>query len=146
MKPTEFAAGDLMTQNPTSLSPREPIRRAFEELELSHIHHLPVVDDEGCLVGVVSQRDLLSAGAGSDKTLGEIMVTDVKTLPPTAPAREAAYLILRHAIGCVPICEPGGKLVGIVTDSDFVRVAYALLGGRVPVDELVMEEREAENL
>ena len=135
-----------MTRNPTALSPTEPVRRAFEELELSHIHHLPVVDADGCLVGVVSQRDLLSVGAVSGLTLDEIMVTDVKTLPPSAPAREAAYLILRHAIGCVPICEPGGKLVGIVTDSDFVRVAYALLGGRVPVDEMLSEEREAENL
>jgi CBS domain-containing protein len=50
--------------------------------------------------------------------------------------------LLRHKIGCVPVTDERGRLVGIVTETDFVRAAYVLLGGRVPVEELAQEEEE----
>lgn len=146
MKPSELTVDDLMTPQPTVLGPRHHLKRAAEEMRLSGIRHLPIVDADENLLGLLTQRDLVAAGGDLARPLSEVMRTDVKTLGADAPAREAAYLILRYAIGCVPIVEPKGKLVGIVTDTDFVRVAYTLLGGQVPVDELEAEEEEAEKV
>jgi len=70
----------------------------------------------------------------------------VKTVGPETPAHEAAYLLLRYPIGCVPVTDGGGRLLGIVTETDFVRIAYQHMGGQVPVDQIEAEEREAENV
>ena len=137
----------LMTRDPITLSPRATIARAVEEMTGSGIRHLPLVDAHHRLVGVVSERDLMHGSEGGlDRPLSEIMRTDLKTVSPDTPAHEAAYLLLRHRIGCVPVVETDGRVVGIVTETDFVRVAYTALGGAVPVDELETEEREAEDV
>jgi CBS domain-containing protein len=141
-----LTVAEMMTREPTALPPQATVRRAREELDLSRIRHLPVVDRAGVLVGVVSLRDLLVAGEDPHLRLEQIMQTDVKTVGPDTQAHEAAYLLLRHAIGCVPVTDDGGRLVGIVTETDFVRIAYQHLGGQVPVDQLEDEEREAENV
>jgi len=141
-----LTVGELMVRDPTALPPQATVRRAREELDLARIRHLPVVDRGGLLVGVVSQRDLLGAGDDPHLRLEQIMRTDVKTVDPDTPAHEAAYLLLRHAIGCVPVTDSGGRLLGIVTETDFLRVAYVELGGQVPVDQIEAEEREAENV
>lgn len=146
MKTSELMVADLMTPQPTALTPRHHLKRAAEELRLGRIRHLPVVNGNGELVGVITHRDLLASAGDLGRPIGEVMQTDVKTIGPDAPAREAAYLILRHAIGCVPVVEEDGRLCGIVTDTDFVRVAYTLLGGVVPVDQIELEEREASNV
>lgn len=146
MKPSELTVADLMTPQPTVLGPRHHLKRAAEEMRLGEIRHLPIVDSQGRLVGLLTQRDLLAAGDALSRPIGEVMRTDIKSVAPESLAREAAYLILRHAIGCVPVVEPNGKVIGIVTDSDFVRVAYTMLGGQVPVDELEAEEEEAERV
>ena len=139
----EPVVAEIMTSDPTVLAPEDRVRTAIEEMELAGIRHLPVVD-AGVLVGLVSQRDL--AEAGDEQTVGKIMATDLKTVAPETPAHEAAYLLLRHRIGCVPVVSDEGRLVGIVTESDFVRVAHALLGGHVSVDELEHEEEESERV
>ena len=129
-----------MALDPTVLGPRHFLRRAKEEFELGRIRHLPIVDREGKLLGLVTQRDLLAAGEHLDRPISQVMQSDVTTVSPDTPAYEAAYLMLRDAIGCVPVTESDGRLIGIVTDTDFVRVAYTALGGMVPVDQLVEED------
>lgn len=137
---------DLMTTDVVTMKPRHLLKRAAEEVRLGRIRHFPVVDDHGVLVGLVTQRDLLAAGSDLDRPIAEIMQRDIKTVSPTTSACETAYLLLRHDIGCVPVTDADGKLVGIVTDTDFVRVAYRCLGGVVPVDQLEAEEREADRV
>jgi CBS domain-containing protein len=73
------------------------------------------------------------------------MTTDVETVAEDTPLTEAAYLILRHRIGSLPVCDLHGKLVGIVTEADFVRLAYTLLGG-VDLEDRAVEEHESEHL
>jgi CBS domain-containing protein len=136
-------ASRVMSPQPTVLRADDRISAALREMELSAIHHLPVVDTEGRLAGLVTHRDLVAAAARGRERVEDVMVRDVKTVSPETPAHEAAYLLLRHAIGCVPVTDAAARPVGILTVTDFVRVAYSLLGGRVPVDELEMEEEEA---
>ena len=133
-----------MTRAVVTVKPRQHVARAVDVVKNDRIHHLPVVDDQGKLVGLVTQRELLAAGEALDRRIADIMHTEIKTVSPTTPAYEAAYLLLRHDIGCVPVTDDHGLLLGIVTDTDFVRVAYRCLGGAVPVDELEAEEREAD--
>lgn len=137
------SVAEIMTSQPSVLAPRDSVAKAAREMDLSSIRHLPVVED-GVLVGLVSRRDLLACDESS--TVGEIMATDLKTVTAETPAYEAAYLLLRHRIGCVPVLDADGTLVGIVTEFDFVREAYALLGGKVPVDELELEEEQSERV
>lgn len=141
-----MTVAEIMSPRPTVVRVDDSIERAAEEMALSGIRHLPVVDREGVLVGIVSQRDLVADHKARTRSIREIMEPDVKTVAPDTRAHEAAYLLLRHAIGCVPVTDSHGMVLGIVTDSDFVRVAYALLGGRVPVDEIEEEERGAEHV
>lgn len=133
----------VMSPNPTVVHPEDRLERALHEMEVGSIHHLPVVDKKEVMVGLVTFHDLLTAQARGAHRISEVMRTDIKTVAPDTHAHEAAYLLLRHKIGCVPVTDAGGKLAGIVTEGDFVRIAYTLLGGRVPVDQLEIEEEEA---
>ncbi len=137
---------ELMTTDVVTVRPRQQLKRAVTELQMGRIRHLPVVDERGFLVGLVTQRDILSAELDLERPIAELMQSDIKTVDPQTPAYEAAYLLLRHDIGCVPVTDGDGRLVGIVTETDFVRVAYSALGGAVSVDQLEAEEREADRV
>jgi CBS domain-containing membrane protein len=134
---------DLMSSEPRAVGPGDHVAAARREMELSCFRHFPVMKD-GRLVGVVSHGDLVRAGA--DQLVRDVMSDDIKTVAPETPAHEAAYLILRHRIGCLPVVDGEGRVVGIVTDTDFVRAAYVLLGGTVAVEQLELEELEAERV
>ena len=101
------------------------------------IRHLPVVNGEGTLLGLVTQTDVLAATdsvlrdernriPASDIPIGDVMVTKVATVDQHASVRQAALFIEKHRIGCLPVVADG-KLVGIITDTDFVGVAINLL-------------------
>jgi len=137
---------DIMTTEVTTLGPRATLAEAAEELRLGRIRHLPIVDKDGVLVGLITHRDMLRAQDQLDQPIERFMPTDIKTVGPETAAHEAAYVLLRYPIGCVPITDDRGVLVGIVTESDFVRIAYTKLGGRVPVDEIEHEELESERV
>ena len=137
---------EMMTRDLVVLHKRDMISRARRDMELSNIRHLPIVDSKGRLLGLVTQRDLASAGDDKDHAVSTVMRQDLVTVAPDTPAHEAAYLLLRHAIGCVPVTDGERTLVGIVTETDFVRVAYSKLGGKVPVDQIEREEIEAERV
>ncbi len=135
-----------MSRNPVVVHPDDRLERAARVMADAGVRHLPVVDRQGILMGLVSQRDLLQAGDAVTRHVSEIMITDVKTVAPDTYAHEAAYLLLHHKIGCVPVTDQIGKLVGIATESDFVRVAYTLLGGRVSIDQIESEDEESRRL
>ncbi len=133
-----------MSPDPVSVHVEDRLSKAAQKMAEVSIRHLPVVDRDGVLIGLISHRDLLGVGDLHGKKVADVMRTDVKAVAPNTFAHEAAYLLLHYKIGCLPITDAGGKLIGIVTESDFVRVAYALLGGRVPIGELETEDDEAE--
>jgi CBS domain-containing protein len=138
---TEMRVGTLMTRHVTTLDRNDTMDIAAEIMAAGRLRHLPVIDG-GRVVGVVSERDLfrpglaraLGYGSKARRTLlrslsvKEIMTEPAVTLAPEAPVREAAQLMLERRIGCVPVVE-AGALVGLVTESDLLRHAYALGGG-----------------
>ena len=103
----------------------------------NHIHHLPVVENADELVGLVTLTDVLRAQDSVLREQGErihaadipvsgVMVTNVATVSQDASLRQAALFIEKHSIGCLPVLDDG-RLIGIITDSDFVAVAINLL-------------------
>ncbi len=128
---------DLMTSEVETVQPSSTLAELLDLLQERNIRHVPVVDDEGELVGLVTQRDLLrrSLAARGDlplavreevvshRTVDEFMTAGVMTVDPDAPLGEAAELILDNKLGCLPVVE-GPHLVGIITEADFV--AYVL--------------------
>lgn len=138
---------ELMTPDPLTLGPRATLAEAVEMFRTNRVRHLPIVDSGGSLVGILSERDVHGIVPDDlSMRVDEIMTETVHSVSADTAAHEAAYLILRYAIGCVLVTDERDRLLGIVTDSDFVRVAYTLLGGAVPVDELEAEEREADSV
>jgi CBS domain-containing protein len=136
----EPVVAEIMTKDPYVLTPGDRLAIARREMDLCAIRHFPVVDDAGRLVGVLSQRDVLAC-RDSGARVGDVMSREVLTVSPETVAHQAAYLLVHHKIGCLPVVSDQGLLVGIVTDTDFVSAACVLLGGHVPIDELEREER-----
>lgn len=126
----------LMTPVVKTLQRNDQLTIADDVMREQRIRHLPVLDEEGVVCGVVSQRDLfrgaLAKALGYGQTaqqkmhsmllVKEVMSTSVVTIGPHEPLANAARLMLENKVGCLPVLE-GEKLVGILTESDFVKLA-----------------------
>ncbi|MCP3103281.1 CBS domain-containing protein [Myxococcus sp. K15C18031901] len=128
-----LTVGDLMTRDVITLDEADDLLRGDDLLKLNHIRHLPVVR-EGRLVGLVSHRDLIQALArqvGAPRfepvSVVSIMTRDVVTARPDLSVQDAIYKLLDHRFGCLPVVDTGGRLVGIITEADFMRMAVRLL-------------------
>lgn len=129
---------DLMSSEVVTLGRDETLDIADRIMALGRIRHMPVLDADGRLCGVVSQRDLFRGAlatalgvtrATQARLLGvllvrEVMTEDLVTTTPDTPLIEAAEVMLRHKIGCLPVVE-GDRLVGILTEADFVALVAA---------------------
>ena len=137
--------GDFMTRDLVTVKETDDLALAESILRLGGIRHLPVVRD-GRLAGLLTQRDLLRAGASGVAaravSAGDVMTHDPTTVAPDSSLAVAARLMLRHKFGCLPVCEPDGRLVGIVTESDFVRFAADVVHDLDVVQEAVVAPRE----
>lgn len=109
---------------------------ALELCANRRIRHLPVVDEDGKLVGLVTDRDLRASISPRVGTISEnnaaretlqrhvhrIMIRDLVTGTPAMAISLAAKLMLERRVGCIPVVNPDGSLAGIVTTSDFLRI------------------------
>jgi CBS domain-containing membrane protein len=125
---------DLMTERVFTLQPGDDLEALYDLMDSHHVRHVPIVDRDGDIVGLVTQRDLARSALGAQDTLPlsaqqdilrrrrvrEIMATEVETVEPDEDLRNAAEMLLENKIGCLPVVE-GEHLVGILTESDFVR-------------------------
>lgn len=127
---------DVMTKDVTTLRRNDQLSIADDVMKQKRIRHLPVLDDDGDLAGILSQRDLfqgalvraLGYGASQqERLLGllvvkEVMQSDVVTTTPGTPLADAARLMVERKIGCLPVVSEE-RLVGILTEGDFVNLA-----------------------
>lgn len=127
MKPRELKVSDLMTTALMTIKASEPLGEARIDMEVGLVRHLPVVDDRGHLVGIVSDRDLTRRA--DKKRIADVMSRDVVTVRPDSPAQLAASMMLDLRIGSLPVVDDAGQLIGVVTVTDFLGLARrALLG------------------
>lgn len=125
---------DIMINEVTTLKRNDKLTIANDIMELGRIRHLPVLEDDSeQLIGIVSQRDLFRGALAHALGYGqhaqrkvldtllvkEVMNSDVLTTTPDTPLVEAARILMERKIGCLPVVE-NGRLIGIVTESDFV--------------------------
>jgi acetoin utilization protein AcuB len=140
-----------MSQNVITIAPNTSHREAVHLMRQRNIRRLPVVD-RGRLVGIVSEKDLLSAQPSAatslsvyeifsllDKlTVKQIMKSPVITVGPECPVEDAAMIMLTRKIGCLPVVRDG-QLAGIITESDIFRVFVEVLGGNEPGSKFTVQ-------
>ncbi|HKL49609.1 MAG TPA: CBS domain-containing protein [Wenzhouxiangellaceae bacterium] len=123
----QFMATDLFTVRPDDI-----VDFAASLMEWRYVRHVPVEDDAGRLLGLISHRQLLRLIArGLDKETGPVMVRDImrpdpKSIGPETTTVEAIRLMRENKLSCLPVTE-NGKLVGLVTEYDLIVVASRLL-------------------
>ncbi len=159
--------GKRMTRDPKTVGPDEPLTKAAEIMEASRINHLPVVEGEGKLVGILSDTDLRNASLAGWRLTGgsvdtdrvplvrEVMKTEVWSVTPEDFVEDALLIIKTKRFGALPVLS-GGRLVGIITKIDLINAFIDVLdiedvGLRVEIilprsferfEELVREIRE----
>lgn len=148
---------DMMTRNPHTLLRSNTLADAKHMMDSLDIRHIPIVDADKKLLGVVTQRDILAAQESTlqkssdlqsytdDSPLHEIMHTQVMTVSPQAGLKESATYMQKHKVGCLPVLDKG-HLVGIITDSDFVSIAISLLELQEEVEPEEIEEEAEDDL
>jgi CBS domain-containing membrane protein len=112
----------LMKSPVVSLFAEQTVPLAEDIMRFKHIRHLPVIDDEGHLVGLVSHRDLLRARK-PDLRVRDLMTRDVWTVTPDTLASVAGRTLGDHRFGCLPVVDARHVVVGIVTEHDFLTFA-----------------------
>jgi acetoin utilization protein AcuB len=136
-------ARDRMTPDPICGNPEMPVTEVQELMREKKFRHLPILDDFGNLVGLVTQRSLLRALPSdvsgfsrfeisyilAKTTAKDVMTRDVITIDGDIAIEEAARIMAVEKIGCLPVCKEG-KLVGIITDNDLFGIMVELMGGR----------------
>lgn len=132
-----------MTPTPTTMHPEQTVAEAIELLACFPFRHIPLVDDEGVLQGIVSDRDLRSAKPSSvaqssqramveskvmQTRLSQIMSTNCRTLSAMATVDDALFLFEANAIGALPILDDERRLIGIFTIGDLLKAYKTMFG------------------
>lgn len=134
--------GERMSHPVITLSPDTPINDALALFKKQHIRRAPVVQN-GKLIGIVSERDLLNASPSpvttlsiwemnyllSKVTVKRVMSRSVKTVDFNTPIEEAARIMADSKIGGLPVMR-SGKIAGIITETDLFKAFLELMGAR----------------
>lgn len=116
---------DLMSTAVVTVRETDSISVAETEMTLGSMRHLPVVDEKQNLIGVLSSRDVLEALARGKKKVrvGDVMTRKPITVTPETPVHTAIDLLLEHGFGSLPVVGNDGRMMGIVTETDFLQAA-----------------------
>ena len=134
----ETSISEIMREDFVSLKAEDRLDFADDVMQLGRIRHMPVLEN-GRLVGMVSQRDLLAASLSRALQFDpkqrrtfmraievkEVMSREVVQVEPDASVAEAARMMIRHKVGCLPVVDSEGKPIGLVTDTDLLVHAYS---------------------
>jgi len=150
---------ERMSSHPATITPDVPITEALRLMRDKQVRRLPVLDQEGNLIGIVSEKDLLYASPSPATSLSiyemhyllsqlriqELMTKDVITVTPDTLLEEAARIMVDNKIGGLPVTE-GRKLLGIITQTDIFEVLLEQFGARQKGLRLSLEipERKGE--
>jgi acetoin utilization protein AcuB len=135
--------GDRMTSRPLTVNEDTSVERALQLMRIEKVRRFPVLDNQGALVGMVSEKDLLYASPSPASSLSvweipyllskikirDTMTRDVVTVTEDAPLEEAARIMADNNIGSLPVMR-NGRLVGIITETDMFKVFLEMMGAR----------------
>ena len=131
----------IMTQPPITTRPEAQMADAGDLMDAYHIRRLPVVDEDGCLLGIVTDSDVLEAEtAGSVLnsydpdadaawlTVEEIMTTEVVTTAPDETMGQVVIKLMENKVGGLPVVVPDAtdprrlRVVGVISETDIYRM------------------------
>ncbi|MCX6124163.1 MAG: CBS domain-containing protein [Proteobacteria bacterium] len=119
-----------MTREVTCIGPTDSLREAYDIMCDQEIRHLPVVAGNNQLVGLLSERDVLLRATfdGNVINVPEIdvalaMTTDIVTCKPSHQINDIAEIMLERRVDAIPVTDPSGEIVGIITSADFIALA-----------------------
>ena len=127
-----FHVSEIMTSPVFNITKDVSVQEAWKQFVEKNVHHMPVLSDNGDIIGILSDRDILKKliindnkiDIAEDKNVEDIMSTDVIAAYPATDIRLIAKGMLDHHIGSMPIVNETGALVGIITRSD---ILYAVI-------------------
>ena len=131
-----------MTINPVTTTPDMGVFEAFELMKNEGVQRLPVLDNDGNLVGIISEKNITSAAADREVSIvefalllskikvGDVMTKEVITVSVDDPVELAARKMRDNDISILPVVDNNGKLVGVVSRSDLFRLLLELFGTR----------------
>jgi CBS domain-containing membrane protein len=131
---SELTVADLMTTDLFTLFEDDNITLAEEMMKWRNIRHIPVINDKNEIVGLITSRDILKISVSTLAGISQkdqrmlhdriqakdVMQKKILTIPMKTPLYTAAKLLSSNKVGCLPIIG-NGKLVGIITEADFVK-------------------------
>lgn len=136
---------DWMVRDPVTLGPDDTLADALRLTREHRIRHLPVVLHERELTGIVSDRDIRLAMpspltvADAERTeflertaVAAVMTREVVTILQNDTIENAAAALYRHRIGALPVVEPGGRVIGLLSETDILRAFVRILGCAEP--------------
>ncbi len=136
---------EVMIKDVITLSPTNTAKDALQTMKENKIRHLPIVESDGTVVGIVSDRDLKNIDpptliGGSDHDASNSLLVDIMTPNPILGhpmdfVEEAAILFYEHKIGALPIVSTD-KLVGIITETDLLYKYIELTGAHQPGSQI----------
>ena len=132
---------ERMSHPVITIHPNTSLQDAMHLMQVEHIRRLPVIDNHGKMVGIVTESDLLRASPSdvttlsvwemgyllSKITIDKIMVREVIAVNENTPIEEAARIMADHKVGGLPVLR-NGNLVGIITDTDLFKIFLELFG------------------
>lgn len=124
---------DIMSRTVLTLHEQDTIDLGRLTMDVAMVRHMPVTDSRGKLLGIVALTDLLQGAArmpGHPVAVRTVMQTAVYTIHRRALAEDAARTLLERKIGCLPVLGDGDMLVGMLTETDFLRIAESALRHR----------------
>lgn len=137
-------AADIMTRDLITLPLEASLKDAHDLMRDKGIRHIPVMDGDN-FVGMLTQKALIAAvirllatyGANalerreSQQPVKELLTKDPACVAPDTPLLQVADFFLAHRHGCLPVVHPDGRLAGLLTSSDFVRLSRTLLAAQL---------------
>ncbi len=132
-----FTVADIMTEHVVTVSEEDSLDTVTQSLDRFRFRHIPVLDGR-VVVGVITERDLLryavsaleqgpaanvkAADIERRTFVAQVMTRHPRTVPPKTPVTEAAAVMADERIGCLPVVNAAGELLGIVTSSDLLQL------------------------
>jgi CBS domain-containing protein len=130
---TRASVRDVMTPDPLTCRPDDHLMDAAARMQQHHVRHLPVIDGDDRLIGMLADRDIRTAVGDPDRWMDDVtpgleelrvssaMSSPAVTVPLDSAVGDVARCLVELEVGALPVVDQDGRLVGIVSYIDILR-------------------------